>query len=132
MFTLPEYEIIIEDEKLEISCESAQELEKKELLEFEKILQSKNPTFQNDDSVGDSLNQSVSEVQEDKMFLRFKEKMSNYPDQVLRYSKGDKPLWVSQLNIPTSNPNCELCGSKRKLEFQVNLALEGLSEAQLP
>ena len=90
-----------------------------ELKEFEKILKSKNPTFQDDDAVDESLEQSVSDVKEDKMFLKFKDKISSYPDQVLRYGKGEKPLWVSDSNIPTSIPNCSTCGAKRKFEFQV-------------
>ena len=90
-----------------------------ELKEFEKILKSKNPTFQDDDAVDESLEQSVSDIKEDKMFLKFKDKISSYPDQVLRYGKGEKPLWVSDSNIPTLIPNCSTCGAKRKFEFQV-------------
>merc|ERR1712071_405196 len=52
-------------------------------------------------------------------FQKFKEKTASYPDQVLRYNKGDKPVWVSDSNIPESVPDCELCGSKRKFEFQI-------------
>ena len=115
IFTLPEYEIIIDDEKLEAKHLSVSD----ELKEFEKILKSKNPTFQNDDAVDESLEKSVSDVKEDKMFLKFKDKIASYPDQVLRYGKEEKPLWVSDANIPTSIPNCSNCGAKRKFEFQV-------------
>nr|CAG4646076.1 EOG090X0266 [Macrothrix elegans] len=117
IFTLPEYEIIIEDEKLEVKSEGTSSEE--QLKEFEEILKSKAPTFQNDDSINQALEQSVSTVQEDKMFLKFKERISSYPDQVLRYGRKEEPLWVSDLNKPTSIPNCEHCGSLRKLEFQI-------------
>nr|CAG4641500.1 EOG090X0266 [Eurycercus lamellatus] len=73
----------------------------------------------NDAAIDESLEESVSDVKEDKMFLKFKEKITSYPDQVLRYGSGEKPLWVSDSNIPTSVPECELCGSKRKFEFQI-------------
>jgi len=68
IFTLPEYEIIIDDEKLELKSEQLSVSD--ELKEFEKILKSKNPTFQNDDAVDESLEQSVSDVKEDKMFFK--------------------------------------------------------------
>lgn len=118
MFTLPEYEIIIDDEKLEKKGKLSQ-TDEEQLKEFEQILKSKNPTFQNDDTINESLEQSVSDVEEDKMFLKFKAKIADYPDQVLRYGRGEKPLWVSDSNMPTTIPRCELCGSERKFEFQV-------------
>lgn len=117
IFTLPEYEIIIEDEKLEVKQKIPGVSD--EMREFEEILKSKNPTFQNDKDVDESLEQSVSDVREDKAFLKFKERIDSYPDQVLRYGKGEKPLLVSDSNKPPSPPDCELCGAKRKFEFQV-------------
>ena len=121
MFTLPEYEIIIEDEKIEPESDKLSNSDEAELKEFERILKAKNPTFQNDETINESLEQSVSDVQEDKMFFKFKEKIAGYPDQVLRYGKGEAPLWVSDSNIPSSVPDCEYCGSKRRFEFQVKV-----------
>lgn len=106
---------------METSTKNLSTSDEAELEEFEKILKAKAPTFQNDSTVDESLEQSVSDVQEDKMFFKFKEKISNYPDQVLRYAKGERPLWVSDSNIPSSIPDCEYCGSKRIFEFQVSL-----------
>lgn len=119
MFTLLEFEIFIEDEKQEIR--ELSEADEEQMREFERILAARNPTFQEDDTVNDSLEQSVSDVREDKMFLKFKEKIADYPDQILRYGRGEKPLWVSDSNIPTTIPSCELCGSKRIFLFQVNV-----------
>lgn len=123
-FSLPEYEIIIDDEKLELTSKSIEAAAKNdtitaELQEFERIVKSIRPQFQDDSTVDESLHESVSDVVEDEMFLKFKKKIANYPDQVMRYNKGDKPLWVSALNIPKSVPDCELCGAKRKFEFQI-------------
>ena len=114
-----EYEIIIEDEKIEPQTGKLSTSDEAELKEFEKILKAKNPTFQNDESINESLEESVTDVKEDKMFLKFKEKIDSYPDQVLRYGKGETPLWVSDSNIPSSIPDCEHCGSERRFEFQV-------------
>lgn len=131
MFTLPEYEIIIEDEKIEPDTAKLSNSDEAELKEFERILKAKNPTFQNDETINESLEQSVSDVQEDKMFFKFKEKIASYPDQVLRYGKGENPLWVSDSNMPSSVPNCEYCGSKRRFEFQVNFLLLIISNKNL-
>ena len=87
-----------------------------ELKEFERIVESKKPQFQEDSSI-DTVNSSVKE---DKCFLKFKDRIQGYPEQVLRYKKEEDPLWVSDGNMPTSIPNCELCGSKRRFEFQVS------------
>jgi pre-rRNA-processing protein TSR4 len=57
------------------------------------------------------------------MFLKFKEKIDSYPDQVLRYGKNETPLYVSDSNIPSSIPDCEHCGSKRRFEFQVSFSI---------
>lgn len=129
MFTLPEYEIIIEDEKIEPDTAKLSTSDEAELKEFERILKAKNPTFQNDETINESLEQSVSDVQEDKMFFKFKEKIASYPDQVLRYGKGENPLWVSDSNMPSSVPNCEYCGSKRRFEFQVNFLLHIMKQS---
>jgi len=124
IFTIPEYEIIIEDEKLELTSKTIEAAAKNdkiaaELQEFNRVVKSIKPTFQDDSTIDESLHESVADVVEDEMFLKFKEKIANYPDQVMRYNKGDKPLWVSALNIPKSVPDCELCGAKRKFEFQI-------------
>jgi pre-rRNA-processing protein TSR4 len=87
-----------------------------ELKEFERIVESKKPQFQEDSSI-DAVDSSVKE---DKCFLKFKDTIQGYPEQVLRYKKGEDPLWVSDANMPSSIPNCELCGSKRRFEFQVS------------
>lgn len=116
-----EYEIIIEDEKIEDKASKLSSSDETELKEFEKILKAKNPTFQDDETITESLEESVADIQEDKMFLKFKEKIDSYPDQVLRYGKGETPLWVSDSNTPSSVPDCEYCGSERRFEFQVNI-----------
>lgn len=121
LFTLPEYEMIIEDEKLEVQLSKEKKLEK-EMEEFEKILASKNPAFQNDETVDSALTTMAAEVSEDKQFTKFKDKTQSYPDQVLRYNKGGDPLWVSESNKPLTVPCCEFCESERRFEFQVGTA----------
>ncbi|XP_043942064.1 programmed cell death protein 2 isoform X4 [Protopterus annectens] len=61
-----------------------------------------------------------SESEEDKVFQHFKQRIAIEPEQVLRYSRGGSPLWVSAKNVPQqeSIPHC-ICGAERIFEFQV-------------
>jgi Programmed cell death protein 2, C-terminal putative domain. len=65
----------------------------------------------------------MAESIEDKSFSKFSERISKNPDQVLRYDRGGKPLWISSDHIPIDDdiPHCEYCGEKRQFEFQVNI-----------
>lgn len=60
-----------------------------------------------------------TKVEVDSAFLKFEKRISRCPDQVLRYSKEDKILWVSDSNRDPDIPNCEHCGSRRTFEFQI-------------
>uniref|UniRef100_A0A3P8VFY3 Programmed cell death 2 n=1 Tax=Cynoglossus semilaevis TaxID=244447 RepID=A0A3P8VFY3_CYNSE len=63
---------------------------------------------------------ALGETEDMKMFQRFKKRISSEPHQVLRYSRGGCPLWVSSQHIPSEQdiPTCT-CGAKRTFEFQV-------------
>ncbi|XP_054625612.1 programmed cell death protein 2 isoform X2 [Dunckerocampus dactyliophorus] len=63
---------------------------------------------------------AMHETEEHKVFQHFKRKIAPEPHQVLRYSRGGSPLWVSSQHIPsdTDIPACT-CGAKRTFEFQV-------------
>jgi pre-rRNA-processing protein TSR4 len=76
----------------------------------------------------------------DKTFLRFKKIVAHTPDQVLRYWRGGKPLWISSDGTlaAESVPKCEVCCGPRTFEFQImpqlvaRLALDaGLGEASI-
>ncbi|WAR23247.1 PDCD2-like protein [Mya arenaria] len=54
----------------------------------------------------------------DKQLLKFKERISFEPEQVLRYDKGGEPLWIAHSPKPQAIPDCD-CGAKRQFEFQV-------------
>ena len=54
----------------------------------------------------------------DATFLLFQEIISTSPEQVLRYSFGNKPLYVHSKGKPSEIPPCS-CGSNRVFEFQV-------------
>ncbi|XP_024600653.1 programmed cell death protein 2 isoform X2 [Neophocaena asiaeorientalis asiaeorientalis] len=60
------------------------------------------------------------ESREDRIFQKFKTKISFEPEQILRYGRGIAPIWISGENIPQEKdiPDCP-CGAKRIFEFQV-------------
>ncbi|XP_059970815.1 programmed cell death protein 2 isoform X3 [Mesoplodon densirostris] len=60
------------------------------------------------------------ESREDRIFQKFKTKISLEPEQILRYGRGLAPIWISGENIPQEKdiPDCP-CGAKRIFEFQV-------------
>ena len=55
----------------------------------------------------------------DKVFERFLRVTKRAPKQVVRYSRGGKPLWVSDKEIVENVPNCEFCNGPRIFEFQI-------------
>lgn len=85
----------------------------------------------------------MHETEDNKVFQQFKKKIASEPHQVnkiqvykmsqmsvhlmlfcdiqvLRYSRGGSPLWVSSQHVPSDNdiPPCT-CGAPRGFEFQV-------------
>ncbi|XP_053274459.1 programmed cell death protein 2 isoform X1 [Pleuronectes platessa] len=63
---------------------------------------------------------AMCETKDIKVFQRFKKRIAPEPDQVVRYSRGGSPLWVSSQHIPSDQdiPQCT-CGAERTFEFQV-------------
>nr|CAH8870770.1 unnamed protein product [Trichobilharzia regenti] len=57
------------------------------------------------------------ETKEEVRFRKFKESMKSAPDQVVRFQRGGKPIWLS--DSPPVVKNCEVCGAERIFEFQV-------------
>lgn len=89
--------------------------EKVELEKFEKLVRE-----------GKSGSLSAAEIEKyagdekkDRTFQRFVRVTKRAPKQVVRYSRGGKPLWVSDNEVPESVPNCDFCGGPRIFEFQL-------------
>lgn len=55
----------------------------------------------------------------DKVFAKFKKRISHYPEQVIRYDRGGEPLYIAEKPLPTNIPDCEYCGVPREFEFQI-------------
>lgn len=139
-FLFPEYEIVIEND--DAVKENAQEHNLKNEQEIEKynamIQDGKAGTFQHED-VNDDLLQMAND-EKDETFAKFRMKMDNYPDQILRYlfieelncincnynlylfdryDRGGQILYISSHSEITDIPKCPECNGDRQFEFQV-------------
>ncbi|KAG0717103.1 Programmed cell death protein 2 [Chionoecetes opilio] len=113
----PEYEIELEPEEQEAGREKSEE---EVMKEYEDLLRSGYVTQQDDDDSDtetDLVNMATKET--DKQFQKFRTRIKDYPDQILRYDRGGEPLWVSSSDKGTQVPDCPACGAPRQFEFQV-------------
>ncbi|KAF3855396.1 hypothetical protein F7725_023451 [Dissostichus mawsoni] len=62
----------------------------------------------------------------DAVFSRFMKKISLCPQQILRYSRRGKPLFISQPPENMQVPKCGSCGGERTFEMQLMPALVSL------
>uniref|UniRef100_A0A182Y149 Uncharacterized protein n=1 Tax=Anopheles stephensi TaxID=30069 RepID=A0A182Y149_ANOST len=114
----PEFEIITEAEEYEPKAKlSEEENTKRQLAELER-LKREGKAGALDDLPDAELDQYASDQVEDKTFDKFKERISADPEQVLRYERGGKPLWLSPV-VPKQIPHCERCTGPRVFEFQI-------------
>ncbi|CAH0561023.1 unnamed protein product [Brassicogethes aeneus] len=109
----PQHEIVIEPEDITENTTD----ENKEIEEFKK-LQSEGRTGTLNEIPESDLDAHAT-TDTDKAFSKFKKKISENPDQILRYQRNGKPLWIASEPIPVTIPECELCGSARQFEFQI-------------
>ncbi|KAI7805386.1 programmed cell death protein 2 [Triplophysa rosa] len=110
-FLFPEWELVTEPEELPAKDEEAHKSQN---------LDQEHTALNNDLENSELESMALHETQDSKVFLRFKERIANEPEQVLRYCKGDMPLWVSAEHVLNEEdiPKCS-CGAKRIFEFQI-------------
>lgn len=82
-FLFPEFDLVIENEEPDNSNHEV--CEEKEILKYKKLVKSGNAgTLQSEKEVDTDLLQMANELQ-DKVFLKFRKKISRQPGQVLRF-----------------------------------------------
>lgn len=120
-FLFPEYEITItfdddsDDEDAEQDDLTSEQIEIKKYNEM--IQNNKAGTFQNENVNNDLIKMASDEM--DETFAEFRMKINNYLDQILRYDKGGKILYISSHNQVTNIPKCQECNGDRQFEFQI-------------
>ncbi|KAL8444949.1 hypothetical protein Emag_005269 [Eimeria magna] len=82
-------------------------------------------------TTGSSVDQEAYEESPDKVFLKLQKRLSRSPTQVVRYSFGGKPLFISPLSEEEalSVGHCPFCRSERVFEMQlVPMAADEISK----
>ncbi|GLH15709.1 Programmed cell death protein 2 [Gryllus bimaculatus] len=112
LWLLPEFELVTgredEESEEEASCSSEN-------------CSSNEDEEDSNNLVDDELLQMAAQ-DEDKVFVRFRSKVAKFPQQVLRYERGGRPLWLTSDNIPATNdiPPCPYCKAPRQFELQIH------------
>ncbi|NXG51957.1 PDD2L protein, partial [Psilopogon haemacephalus] len=81
---------------------------------------------------GDGEKYEKSEVKgRDQTFHKFMKRVSVCPEQILRYSRGGQPLFITcpPANIDKGIPACSNCGGSRVFEFQLMPALVSMLQS---
>ena len=88
------------------------------------------PSDESDNDLAENDNPEESLEAEDPLFMIYKRNMIDDQSQILRYcfSKNSTPLYFSSRFIfsPKTNLKCQLCGSEKYFEFQINNSLLNL------
>ncbi|XP_061557356.1 programmed cell death protein 2 [Phycodurus eques] len=115
-FLFPEFELITEPEEEEDNGKGGEENDETVVTETSADC----PSLAEMLAETDLEEMAMHDTEDNKVFQRFKKKIAPEPQQVLRYSRGGSPLWVSLQHVPsdTDIPACT-CGAKRNFEFQV-------------
>ncbi|KAH8865160.1 Programmed cell death protein 2 [Schistosoma japonicum] len=112
-FLLHEYRLRSKSERKNFASGNDNPPEKEEESDTE-ALESKHS---NDTEVTDLESIAKKVSKEEARFRMFKEAMKSAPDQVIRFQRDGKPIWLS--DNPVEVKNCEVCGAERVFEFQV-------------
>ncbi|KAL6267497.1 hypothetical protein P5V15_000571 [Pogonomyrmex californicus] len=118
-FLFPEYEIVIESDDTKENVEQNDlKSEQEEMEKYNTMVQDDRVgTFQHKDVNDDLLEMANDE--KDEIFAEFRMKIDNYPDQILRYDRGGKVLYISSHNQTIDVPKCPECNGDRQFEFQI-------------
>jgi pre-rRNA-processing protein TSR4 len=121
---LPEYGLSIEElDEIVIGEEDDEEECDDEDMEQEKMDQiCRSSEMPLDESETDLFNEfTETAIESDTSFRIFKKFVEEAPvDQVLYYSIGGSPVWITDENqMPGNPPPCERCGADRQFEFQI-------------
>uniref|UniRef100_A0A5S6QRM1 MYND-type domain-containing protein n=1 Tax=Trichuris muris TaxID=70415 RepID=A0A5S6QRM1_TRIMR len=114
----PEYEIITEGEHFFETSKSERPTEKR-MEAYRQYMTSMDSSAAKGDFKTYGMEELESMSKEaDKDFKRFRTRIEQNPEQVIRYQRGGQPLFASQANPPIV-PACESCGADRHFEFQI-------------
>lgn len=127
-YLLEEFELVTETEDTEVAdsqiCEDSGDDESRRLKDYEEFLEKQKQNAKDDllDNVPDEeFDKYTGQIDDDKVFGKFKKRIAADPEQVIRFDRGGTPLWITNKNQPDVGdiPACEICKRPRIFEFQV-------------
>lgn len=126
-YLFEEFDLVIEPEEIDESTASDNEADDEtlRLKDYEEFVEKQKQNNQHDDSLANlpvtEFEKYTNQIDDDEAFHKFKECISNDPEQVIRFHRGGQPLWITDLNQPNDVdiPVCNTCQGSRSFEFQV-------------
>lgn len=120
---LPEYELVIESEFEHAASDNstAETDEQSEQRRRDEAVRLESEQTGELAGVADADLMPFALGDQDASFARFRKRIAEDADQVLRYEHDGQPLWISDQHQLTAAlvPSCERCGSRRAFEFQI-------------
>lgn len=125
-YLLEEFDLVTEPEELIDSNDVENEVdqEARRLKDYEEFIkkQKEQATDNTLANVPDEeFDKYTNQIDDDKDFDRFRKRIAADPEQVVRFYRGGKPLWITRRNQLEINaiPPCDNCKAPRIFEFQV-------------
>lgn len=126
-YLLEEFVLVVEPEEIDEThaTENDENDEARRLKDYEQFVEKQKQNNPDDTlaNVPDAeFEKYTNQVDDDKAFHKFKEKISSDPEQVIRFHRGGQPLWITTANQLESLdiPACSICHGPRVFEFQVD------------
>lgn len=124
-YLLEEFEVISEDYLSDSDeDENEEDREARRMKDYEEFMKKHKEKTKDDELANvpdEEFEKYTSQIDDDKVFHKFKKCTMSDPDQVIRFDRNGSPLWITGKNQPKSTdiPPCELCKKPRIFEFQV-------------
>lgn len=126
-YFLKEWDLVTEAEKIDDTTTTTNEEdeEAQRLRDYEEFV-SKNKKDDADDvsnEPDEEFEKYIAKTDDDKVFHKFKKRVSKDPEQVIRFDRGGTPLWITTQNqaLDSDISPCNNCNEPRIFEFQVSL-----------
>lgn len=128
-YLLEEFDLVTEPEdEIEDSntTENEEDDEARRLKDYEEFLTMHKQNTPDDllaNVPDEEFDKYTNQIDDDKVFHKFKKRISTDPKQVIRFDRGGNPLWITNKNQlkDCDIPVCEACKAPRIFEFQVSL-----------
>lgn len=126
-YLLDEFDLVTEAEDEVADSQNADDSgddEARRLKDYEEFVEKQKQNAENDllaDVPDEEFDKYTGQIDDDKVFRKFKKRIAAEPEQVIRFDRGGSPLWITNQNQPTDEdiPACEICKTPRIFEFQV-------------